>query len=590
VVLTAAAAALGAFHPWDRALVVGAVVALLALRGPRVVLVPLAVALLTSGLAQRSLDGLDELEAGPVVGEVTLVSDPAPAPFGGGVRADVRLAGRRLEARAQGPAAHALADRLAGEVVHVRGQVAPVDSTEPWLQVRHVSGRVRVLAVDDVRPGHPVAQLANGLRRTLVAGTTSLDERERSLFTGLVLGDDRHQPSDLADSFRGAGLTHLLAVSGQNVAFALAMAGPVLRRLRLWPRLVATLAVIGLFGLMTRFEPSVLRASAMAGLAATLAMAGRPIPRLRIVALAVTALLLVDPLLVRAVGFQLSVCAATAIVVLAPRLAQALPGPAGLRDAVAVTTAAQLGVAPVLIATFGPLPLVSLPANLLAVPVAGWVMVWGLTAAMAAGALGEPIASLVHAPTRAALGWLELVATRAARAPLGAVGPAQALVLGGAVVAVALAPARAGVRRAAGCVALGTLALAVAAAQVAPPLRSAPMVGMVRWHAGGTDVVVLAAGERGAPVGSRPALAALREVGVRDLDLLVVADPQVAAETVEAIVASHPTAAVLAHRDVDADSLTVPIGRVAEGAEDLDVGRLRLRVVDLPDRLVVEAR
>ena len=77
VVLTAAAAALGAFHPWDRALVVGAVVALLALRGPRVVLVPLAVALLTSGLAQRSLDGLDELEAGPVVGEVTLVRQGA---------------------------------------------------------------------------------------------------------------------------------------------------------------------------------------------------------------------------------------------------------------------------------------------------------------------------------------------------------------------------------------------------------------------------------------------------------------------------------------------------------------------------------
>ena len=62
-------------------------------------------------------------------------------------------------------------------------------------------------------------------------------ERARSLYTGLVIGDDREQPADLADAFRGAGLTHLLAVSGQNVAFALALAGPLLRRLRLWPRL-----------------------------------------------------------------------------------------------------------------------------------------------------------------------------------------------------------------------------------------------------------------------------------------------------------------------------------------------------------------
>ena len=63
---------------------------------------------------------------------------------------------------------------------------------------------------------------------------------------------------DLSDS----QLTHLLAVSGQNVAFTLALAGPVLRRLRIWPRLGATLVVLALFGLATRFEPSVLRAAA----------------------------------------------------------------------------------------------------------------------------------------------------------------------------------------------------------------------------------------------------------------------------------------------------------------------------------------
>ena len=145
------------------------------------------------------------------------------------------------------------------------------------------------------------------------------------MFTGLVLGDDRAQPADLADAFQGAGLTHLLAVSGQNVAFALALAGPVLRRLRLWPRLAATVAVIGLFGVMTRFEPSVLRASAMAALAATVAMVGWPVARVRIIALAVTGLLVVDPLLARSVGFQLSVCAATAIVVVAPPLASGAP-------------------------------------------------------------------------------------------------------------------------------------------------------------------------------------------------------------------------------------------------------------------------
>ena len=42
----------------------------------------------------------------------------------------------------------------------------------------------------------------------------------------MTLGDDRHQPPDMTDAFRAAGLTHLLAVSGQNVAFALVIAAP----------------------------------------------------------------------------------------------------------------------------------------------------------------------------------------------------------------------------------------------------------------------------------------------------------------------------------------------------------------------------
>ena len=386
-------------------------------RPRRLVLLAAAVGLVASGLAQRALDGLDGTEARSVEGEVTLLSDPTPS-FGG-LRVDVRLGGRRLEARADGSAVRDLEDRLAGEVLRIHGTVAPLEGDQPWMIARHLSGRLRVLRVDTWRAGDPTARVANGLRRTLVAGASPLSDRQRSLFTGLVIGDDRRQPVDLADAFLGAGLTHLLAVSGQNVAFALAMVGPVLRRLGLWPRLLVTLGVIGLFGVMTRFEPSVLRASAMAALATALAIGGRPTSRVRVIALAVAGLLLVDPLLVRAVGFQLSVSAALAIVVVVPRIAPVLPGPSALREALAVTLAAQMGVAPVLLATFGPIPVASIPANLVAVPVAGFVMVWGLTGGLAAGLVGQPVASVLHGPTRAALGWLELVADQAAGASLG---------------------------------------------------------------------------------------------------------------------------------------------------------------------------
>src|SRR5918995_3543335 len=294
-------------------LAVSVVGAGLAVRRPE--LVCLGAALLGAALAQRSIAGLEApLATGPVRGEVTLVADPVPD-GGGGVTVDVRLDGRRLRAMARSAPAAALDDRLAGELVVVVGEVQPPGPTERWLRHRHLAGRMRVDAVVGWRPGGGVTRLANGLRRTLARGGEALPDRQASLLAGLTLGDDRAQPADMADAFRAAGLTHLLAVSGQNVAFVLVVAAPLLRRLSFGPRLGATLGVLAGFALVTRFEPSVLRATAMAAVAATGAAVGRPASTVRTLALGVTGILLVDPLLAASLGFRLSVAGGPAAAV-----------------------------------------------------------------------------------------------------------------------------------------------------------------------------------------------------------------------------------------------------------------------------------
>ncbi|HET6953612.1 MAG TPA: ComEC/Rec2 family competence protein, partial [Acidimicrobiales bacterium] len=313
----------------------------------------LAAALLAAALAQRSLAGLAVAPAaGPVDGEVVLVGDPVPDGRGG-VSVDVRRDGRRLRATARGAAAAALDDRLSGERVVVAGSVAGPGPVEARLRHRHLAGRLTIDVVQGWRPGDPLSRAANGLRRTLAAGAASLPDRQRSLLAGVTLGDDRHQPADMVDAFRAAGLTHLLAVSGQNVAFTLVVAAPLLSRLRFGPRLLATLAVLGGFALVTRAEPSVLRATAMAGVAAIGTALGRPASTLRALALGVSGEVLVDPLLVTSLGFRLSVAGAAGIVVGAGPLADALPGPRWLSAPLAVTLAAQSAVSPLLVGAFG---------------------------------------------------------------------------------------------------------------------------------------------------------------------------------------------------------------------------------------------
>ena len=552
----------------------------LALR--RSAVVCLATALLAGSLGQRSLDGLAApLDTGPVTTEVTLVGDPVPDGRGG-VSVDVRLGGRRLRAHARLAPAATLDDRLAGERVLVVGDVKPPGPIESGLRYRHLAGRLDVDAVAGWQPGDGVTRLANGLRRTLARGAEVLSDRHASLLAGLTLGDDRDQPADMTDAFRAAGLTHILAVSGQNVAFVMVLVAPALSRLRFGPRLVATLGVLGAFALVTRFEPSVLRATAMAAVAATGAALGRPASTLRVLALGVTGILLIDPLLATSLGFRLSVAGAAGIVVGAARLHPVLPGPRRLAAPLSVTLAAQLAVAPLLVASFGAVPVASLPANLLAVPAAGPVMVWGLTGGLAAGLAGDTVATAVHVPTRVLLAWIDGVATAAARWPLGELHASHvAWLAAGVVTAVA---ARRWARRAsvaqgfAGLVAVVVLVHA-AAARGGPAVIDGQALGAgaTLWQAGGAAALIVDGRAREEAV-----LGGLRDRGVARVDVVVLGTAaQGAADVATTLRRRWPSVVVLGPEDSDSTgpredglgSIAVPpAGTVVE------LGGLRLTV------------
>lgn len=409
--------------PVPLALAALGLVAALAARRPT--LVVLTVALLVGGLAHRSWAGVDPVGRGRFEATVTLASDPAPVP--GGVRAEVVAGDRRLDARAWGGAAGALRQRLAGERVLVAGTSQPLAAHTPRsVRARHLAGRLTITEVHGWQPGPWWSRAANGVRRHLLRGARDLPAERRSLLAGLVLGDDRDQRAELQQAFAAAGLSHLLAVSGQNVAFVLTAMAPVLGRLGSRRRLLATVALLAFFATCTRFEPSVLRAVVMAGLAATGLAAGRPASSVRVLALAVTALLVADPLLVWRAGFQLSVLATLGIVVGSAPVATwlrsrlRLPGPLALP--IGVTIAAQAATAPLLAAQFEPVPVASLVANLLAEPAAAAAMVWGVVGGLAAGFLPALLARLVHVPTQLLTWWLAGVARWSAGLPLPSLG------------------------------------------------------------------------------------------------------------------------------------------------------------------------
>ena len=258
------------------------------------------------------------------------------------------------------------------------------------------------------------SRASNRVRAAIERAADELPEPDGALYRGLVIGDDRDQPRDMIERFRASGLSHLTAVSGQNVAFVLAACGPLLVRMRPLPRWALTVAVIAWFVALTRFEPSILRAGVMAGLSATAYASGRERSPVRILALAVTALVLIDPLLVWSIGFWLSVGATAGVCTVGPWLAQRLAVFGPLALPVGITLGAQLGVVVPSVAVFGRLPLVSVVANLLAVPVAGFVMLYGLPAGLIAGSI-PPLAPVLMIPSRFGTRWVDSVARLGAR-------------------------------------------------------------------------------------------------------------------------------------------------------------------------------
>ena len=389
--------------------------------------------------------GWAAVRAPPV--DVVSLMDGRSATFEGTAASDVRhldlgwsleVSVRRLTLPGPSPIQVSMATRLwlhgrnrppvvqPGEGVEVAGTLHAADPQEggfaEYLRDRGVPGTVSVgsIAATGGDASLPL-RMANAARDVLRRGAvTALPSREAELLLGLAIGDTNRMDPEVEEDFRASGLGHLLAVSGANVAMFLAPLLAVAAAMRAsWAgRLLVGLAGVAFFALLTRWEPSVLRASAMAGLALAGAFAGRPRSSAPLLGGAVLLLLVGDPWLARSVGFQLSVAATAGIVALAGPLAARLwwlPRPVAL--ATAATLGAQAAVTPLLLVRFGVVPVATLFANLLAFPAVPPALFGGLVAAGAAHVwppAGRVLGGLAELP----LSYLEGVADRMARAPV----------------------------------------------------------------------------------------------------------------------------------------------------------------------------
>ncbi|MCY4017938.1 MAG: ComEC/Rec2 family competence protein [Chloroflexi bacterium] len=247
--------------------------------------------------------------------------------------------------------------------------------------------------------GSPLRALLIRIKQALHGNINrALPEPQAGLLVGILLGDEQGISPELERDFRRVGASHIIAISGFNMvvisAIVMRVVGSVLGRDKA-PAALGALLFIAVYSLLVGAGGGILRAALMS----SLLVIGQQLRRKTFVptslAFATLCLSALDPNMLLDIGFQLSFFAVLGLGLFADPLSRLLRswldrrfGPAAaellhaaLNEPLVVSIAAQLVTLPLIVLYFGRLSLVTLPVNILIVPVQTAVLLLGMLAA-----------------------------------------------------------------------------------------------------------------------------------------------------------------------------------------------------------------
>lgn len=282
---------------------------------------------------------------------------------------------------------------------------------------------MRNAAVETVSGGHgnPITMALLDLK-TQAAGliARSLPEPGAGLLTGILLGDESGIAPEVADSFSKVGASHIIAISGFNMAVVSGVLLGMLERFRAsrrWSAIIAV-SVLVAYTLFVGANAAVVRAAIMSSMLVIGSLLRRKTYVPASLAFVAILMSLQNPTVLWDISFQLSFFATLGLALFVDpisrwfnRLLARLLGRGAatrvgdfLAEPLVVTLAAQVTTVPLIVLYFGRLSLVSLVVNLLVIPAQSYLFIMGLLATIIAF-LVPPLAQILYWMTLVLLAW-----------------------------------------------------------------------------------------------------------------------------------------------------------------------------------------
>jgi len=305
---------------------------------------------------------------------------------------------------------------IPGDRVQVDGPIRPRPESPygEYLARIGAAGTLTARSIDVVPtsadPRHRLEELRRGAADAL-AGV--LPEPEAGLAAGILIGLRDRVDRDLAAAFTTAGVSHVVAISGWNIAIVAAAIAALAGGLRRRRRSVVTILAIVAYVCFAGASASVVRAAMMAGVVLLARESGRAGRAAAALGWAATLLLVADPALIGDAGFQLSSLATAGLIAWATPVTDWIDRvgrgrlPRWLAESLGVSLAAQAATLPVVLVSFGRLAVLSPIVNLAVVPLVAPAMAVGLVA-LASGVVIQLGMPAVVGAILAAPGWVIL--------------------------------------------------------------------------------------------------------------------------------------------------------------------------------------
>lgn len=224
-------------------------------------------------------------------------------------------------------------------------------------------------------------------KQYLFSTLSFLQGDSRSIAEALILGDKSNLRSEIKTAFSDTGAMHILAVSGLHVGIIYLIVQQLLLLIfgkKRWQglRLTLVLCALWFYAVITGLSPSVQRASFMFSMIALGSFIKRPNSILNNVLVSAFVLLLIHPMMLFRVGFQLSYAAVLGIIIFHPYIDRWIPSENRIIRSIwsltAVSVAAQIGTFPITLYYFNQFPIIFALTNLIAIPGAFLIVAGGL--------------------------------------------------------------------------------------------------------------------------------------------------------------------------------------------------------------------